>query len=251
MEYGAHLPADRPRRRPRPARPAGLRRDCRGLGLPLPLRQRPPPLPPALARRPDRARRGHRRVARHDARHDASRCRSSAGRPRWPRPSPRSTCCRTAACSPGVGPGSSARDYAAAGDPVRGALARASTRPSPPCACCSTATSLQPRPVQRPGPPIWVASWGSPAGLRRVARHGRRLAGVGLQHHARALPRGGRRAPRHAQRARNGLALRHRGRRAGPSACSPTSSPRSSADPSRSSARARCPSGRPRSAPSA
>jgi alkanesulfonate monooxygenase SsuD/methylene tetrahydromethanopterin reductase-like flavin-dependent oxidoreductase (luciferase family) len=31
---------------------------------------------------------------------------------------------------------------------------------------------LEPRPVQRPGPPIWVASWGSPAGLRRVARLG-------------------------------------------------------------------------------
>jgi alkanesulfonate monooxygenase SsuD/methylene tetrahydromethanopterin reductase-like flavin-dependent oxidoreductase (luciferase family) len=31
---------------------------------------------------------------------------------------------------------------------------------------------LEPRPVQRPGPPIWVGSWGSPAGLRRVARLG-------------------------------------------------------------------------------
>jgi alkanesulfonate monooxygenase SsuD/methylene tetrahydromethanopterin reductase-like flavin-dependent oxidoreductase (luciferase family) len=31
---------------------------------------------------------------------------------------------------------------------------------------------LEPRPVQRPGPPIWVASWGSPVGLRRVARLG-------------------------------------------------------------------------------
>jgi alkanesulfonate monooxygenase SsuD/methylene tetrahydromethanopterin reductase-like flavin-dependent oxidoreductase (luciferase family) len=31
---------------------------------------------------------------------------------------------------------------------------------------------LEPRPVQQPGPPIWVASWGSPAGLRRVARLG-------------------------------------------------------------------------------
>ena len=31
---------------------------------------------------------------------------------------------------------------------------------------------LEPRPLQRPGPPIWVASWGSPAGLRRVARLG-------------------------------------------------------------------------------
>jgi alkanesulfonate monooxygenase SsuD/methylene tetrahydromethanopterin reductase-like flavin-dependent oxidoreductase (luciferase family) len=31
---------------------------------------------------------------------------------------------------------------------------------------------LEPRPAQRPGPPIWVASWGSPPGLRRVARFG-------------------------------------------------------------------------------
>jgi alkanesulfonate monooxygenase SsuD/methylene tetrahydromethanopterin reductase-like flavin-dependent oxidoreductase (luciferase family) len=31
---------------------------------------------------------------------------------------------------------------------------------------------LLPNPVQRPGPPIWVASWGSAAGLRRVARLG-------------------------------------------------------------------------------
>jgi alkanesulfonate monooxygenase SsuD/methylene tetrahydromethanopterin reductase-like flavin-dependent oxidoreductase (luciferase family) len=31
---------------------------------------------------------------------------------------------------------------------------------------------LEPRPAQSPGPPIWVASWGSPAGLRRVARLG-------------------------------------------------------------------------------
>jgi alkanesulfonate monooxygenase SsuD/methylene tetrahydromethanopterin reductase-like flavin-dependent oxidoreductase (luciferase family) len=32
--------------------------------------------------------------------------------------------------------------------------------------------SLQPRPAQPDGPPIWVASWGSEAGLRRVARLG-------------------------------------------------------------------------------
>ena len=31
---------------------------------------------------------------------------------------------------------------------------------------------LEPRPVQRPGPPIWVGSWGSEAGMRRVARLG-------------------------------------------------------------------------------
>ena len=31
---------------------------------------------------------------------------------------------------------------------------------------------LYPTPEQRPGPPHWIASWGSPAGLRRVARLG-------------------------------------------------------------------------------
>ncbi len=31
---------------------------------------------------------------------------------------------------------------------------------------------LEPQPVQLPTPPIWVATWGSPAGLRRVARTG-------------------------------------------------------------------------------
>ena len=30
--------------------------------------------------------------------------------------------------------------------------------------------TLSPAPAQRPGPPIWIGSWGSPAGLRRVAR---------------------------------------------------------------------------------
>jgi alkanesulfonate monooxygenase SsuD/methylene tetrahydromethanopterin reductase-like flavin-dependent oxidoreductase (luciferase family) len=29
---------------------------------------------------------------------------------------------------------------------------------------------LAPTPTQRPGPPIWIGSWGSPAGLKRVAR---------------------------------------------------------------------------------
>jgi alkanesulfonate monooxygenase SsuD/methylene tetrahydromethanopterin reductase-like flavin-dependent oxidoreductase (luciferase family) len=84
----------------------------------------------------------------------------------------------------GVGPGSSARDYAAtgisfderwprfgesilvlrallAGDPAfEGAF------------YSSRGIDLEPRPAQRPGPPIWLASWGSPAGLRRVARNG-------------------------------------------------------------------------------
>jgi probable F420-dependent oxidoreductase len=34
----------------------------------------------------------------------------------------------------------------------------------------SAGFTLQPRPAQRPGPPIWIGSWGSAAGLKRVAR---------------------------------------------------------------------------------
>jgi alkanesulfonate monooxygenase SsuD/methylene tetrahydromethanopterin reductase-like flavin-dependent oxidoreductase (luciferase family) len=32
--------------------------------------------------------------------------------------------------------------------------------------------TISPRSIQKPGPPIWLSSWGSPAGLRRVARLG-------------------------------------------------------------------------------
>jgi alkanesulfonate monooxygenase SsuD/methylene tetrahydromethanopterin reductase-like flavin-dependent oxidoreductase (luciferase family) len=83
----------------------------------------------------------------------------------------------------GVGPGSSPRDYAAIGVPfeerwrrldeairaLRSLLGEKvgsfagefySTR----------GISLEPAPTTAGGPPIWVASWGSPAGLRRVAR---------------------------------------------------------------------------------
>jgi alkanesulfonate monooxygenase SsuD/methylene tetrahydromethanopterin reductase-like flavin-dependent oxidoreductase (luciferase family) len=85
----------------------------------------------------------------------------------------------------GVGPGSSVGDYAAAGIAFQERWRRFdealqvlrvllhgdrsgfegefySTRD----------VLLEPRPAQRPGPPIWIASWGSPAGLRRVARFG-------------------------------------------------------------------------------
>jgi probable F420-dependent oxidoreductase len=31
---------------------------------------------------------------------------------------------------------------------------------------------MEPKPVQRPGPPIWIGSWGAPSGLRRAARLG-------------------------------------------------------------------------------
>ncbi len=36
----------------------------------------------------------------------------------------------------------------------------------------SGGNELEPKPVQRSGPPIWIGSWGSDAGLRRVARLG-------------------------------------------------------------------------------
>lgn len=73
----------------------------------------------------------------------------------------------------GVGPGSSRRDYDAVGvsfeerwkrfDEALVAL-RALLR--------GEAHELAPRPVQPGGVPLWVGSWGSKAGLARVARHG-------------------------------------------------------------------------------
>jgi alkanesulfonate monooxygenase SsuD/methylene tetrahydromethanopterin reductase-like flavin-dependent oxidoreductase (luciferase family) len=36
----------------------------------------------------------------------------------------------------------------------------------------SAGIDLEPKPLQRPAPPIWIGSWGSDAGLRRVARLG-------------------------------------------------------------------------------
>jgi probable F420-dependent oxidoreductase len=83
----------------------------------------------------------------------------------------------------GVGPGSSARDYELVGVPFEERwkrldeaveTLRAHWRADDVAfegAFYSTAGfSLTPTPAQRPGPPIWIGSWGSPAGLRRVAR---------------------------------------------------------------------------------
>jgi alkanesulfonate monooxygenase SsuD/methylene tetrahydromethanopterin reductase-like flavin-dependent oxidoreductase (luciferase family) len=82
----------------------------------------------------------------------------------------------------GVGPGSSERDYQTAGvdfeerwprlDESIRAL-RAHLTPGAPAfegRFYSTTISLEPRPARPGGPPIWVGSWGSDAGLRRVAR---------------------------------------------------------------------------------
>jgi alkanesulfonate monooxygenase SsuD/methylene tetrahydromethanopterin reductase-like flavin-dependent oxidoreductase (luciferase family) len=85
----------------------------------------------------------------------------------------------------GVGPGSSADDYAAAGlgfqdrwrrfdEAVRvlRALLHGDAAGFGGEFYATRGVVLEPRPLQRPGPPVWVASWGSPAGLRRVARLG-------------------------------------------------------------------------------
>ena len=85
----------------------------------------------------------------------------------------------------GAGPGSSAADYAAVGLAfeerwqrfdealqVLRALLHGDAAGFEGQFYSAPGGWLEPRPVQRSGPPIWVASWGSPAGLRRVARLG-------------------------------------------------------------------------------
>jgi probable F420-dependent oxidoreductase len=85
----------------------------------------------------------------------------------------------------GVGPGSSAQDYAAVGIPfeerwkrleeaVR-ALRALWLREGSPFKGEFYSTEgimLEPYPARQPGPPIWIGSWGSEAGLRRTARLG-------------------------------------------------------------------------------
>ncbi len=83
----------------------------------------------------------------------------------------------------GVGPGSSARDYAAVGlsfeerwkrlDEAVLALRALWRRGGDPMVGSFYSTEgleLEPYPAQDGGPPIWIGSWGSGAGLRRVAR---------------------------------------------------------------------------------
>jgi alkanesulfonate monooxygenase SsuD/methylene tetrahydromethanopterin reductase-like flavin-dependent oxidoreductase (luciferase family) len=85
----------------------------------------------------------------------------------------------------GVGPGSSAGDYDAVGlgfqerwgrfdeaVQVLRALLQGDAAGFEGEFYSTPGVVLEPRAVQRPGPPIWIASWGSPAGLRRVARLG-------------------------------------------------------------------------------
>src|SRR5215208_6608889 len=72
----------------------------------------------------------------------------------------------------GVGPGSSERDYRAAGIPwderwsrFEGAVIRLRE-------LLGAGSELAPPPRREGGIPLWLASWGSAAGLRRVARLG-------------------------------------------------------------------------------
>jgi alkanesulfonate monooxygenase SsuD/methylene tetrahydromethanopterin reductase-like flavin-dependent oxidoreductase (luciferase family) len=68
----------------------------------------------------------------------------------------------------GVGPGSSERDYEAVGIPYEDRWGRFEHAVTELRALLNDDSPLEPRP-RRPIP-IWIGSWGSPAGLRRVAR---------------------------------------------------------------------------------
>jgi alkanesulfonate monooxygenase SsuD/methylene tetrahydromethanopterin reductase-like flavin-dependent oxidoreductase (luciferase family) len=84
-----------------------------------------------------------------------------------------------------VGPGSSQRDYESVGidfderwkrldeaiEALR-ALWRGDGKPFVGRYYSTEGIDLEPRPAQEGGPPIWVGSWGSAAGLRRTARLG-------------------------------------------------------------------------------
>jgi alkanesulfonate monooxygenase SsuD/methylene tetrahydromethanopterin reductase-like flavin-dependent oxidoreductase (luciferase family) len=85
----------------------------------------------------------------------------------------------------GVGPGSSARDYEALGVPfeerwerfdeavaILRALLRGDPPPEAPRHYRLPAAPLRPAPRRAGGVPVWIGSWGSKAGLRRVARLG-------------------------------------------------------------------------------
>ena len=85
----------------------------------------------------------------------------------------------------GVGPGSLPQDYALVGiafeerwkrfEEAIQLLRSLLQRDAPPFRgqfYAGDTTRLEPFPVQEPGVPIWIGSWGSEAGLRRVARLG-------------------------------------------------------------------------------
>ena len=81
----------------------------------------------------------------------------------------------------GIGPGSSRRDYELVGldfderckrldEAILALRAFWAATPFEGRYYSATGFVLEPAPVQRPAPPIWVGSWGSEAGLRRVGR---------------------------------------------------------------------------------
>jgi alkanesulfonate monooxygenase SsuD/methylene tetrahydromethanopterin reductase-like flavin-dependent oxidoreductase (luciferase family) len=83
-----------------------------------------------------------------------------------------------------VGPGSSARDYEAVGVPWEERWKRLSEGARALRSLWAgekafegrfyawDGLKLEPEPIQRPSPPIWIGSWGSEAGLKRTARIG-------------------------------------------------------------------------------
>jgi len=116
----------------------------------------------------------------------------------------------------GVGPGSSERDYESAGlsfderwprfdESIRVLRAHLTTgAPRFEGRFYSAGPELEPRPMRPDGPPIWIGSWGSDAGLRRVAR----LADGWLASAYNLSP-----AQANAARAKLGIELAKRGRR--------------------------------------
>jgi len=116
----------------------------------------------------------------------------------------------------GVGPGSSERDYESAGlsfderwprldESIRVLRAHLTTgAPRFEGRFYSAGPELEPRPTRTDGPSIWIGSWGSDAGLRRVAT----LADGWLASAYNLSP-----AQAHAARAKLGHALARRGRR--------------------------------------
>jgi len=72
----------------------------------------------------------------------------------------------------GVGPGSSKRDYDAVGVPFEERWPRFDEAVAALRDLLGPESELAPAPRRRGGVPIWIGSWGSKAGIRRVARLG-------------------------------------------------------------------------------
>jgi alkanesulfonate monooxygenase SsuD/methylene tetrahydromethanopterin reductase-like flavin-dependent oxidoreductase (luciferase family) len=72
----------------------------------------------------------------------------------------------------GVGPGSSRRDYEAIGVPFEDRWKRFDEATAALRALLGEGSPLAPAPRRSEGIPVWIGSWGSEAGLRRVARLG-------------------------------------------------------------------------------